>query len=48
MSLTEWDELPYMERVMIVAVSRTKRAINNLQSEAEINESEKKSAKGRR
>jgi len=36
MNLTEWDELPYMERAMMVAVSRTRRAISNLQSEAEI------------
>ena len=48
MSLSEWDALPYMERVIIVAVSRTRRAISNLQSEAEIRESEKKAGKGRK
>ena len=42
MSLAEWDELPYMERAMMVAVSRTKRAVSNLQSEAEIRNSERK------
>ena len=34
--LAEWDELPYLERVILVAMSRIKRAISNLQSEAEI------------
>lgn len=47
MSLEEWDKLPYMERAIIVAVSRVKRAMNNLHSEAEIRESESKS-KGRK
>ena len=47
MSLTEWDELPYMERVILVAMARTKRAMSNLQSEAEIRDSERKS-KGRK
>jgi len=47
MSLTEWDELPYMERVILVAVMRTKNAISNLQSEAEIRDGERKS-KGRK
>ena len=41
MNLTEWDELPYMERVIIIAVSRTKRAVSNLQAEAEIRNSER-------
>ena len=36
MSLTEWDELPYMERVIIVAVSRIKKSMSNLQAEAEL------------
>ena len=34
MNLTEWDELPYMERVIIVAVSRIKKSMSNLQAEA--------------
>ena len=42
MNLTEWDALPYMERVIIIAVSRTKRAISNLQAEAELKESKRK------
>ena len=42
MNLAEWDELPYMERVIIIAVSRTKRAISNLQAEAELKESKRK------
>ena len=41
MSLTEWEELPYMERVIIVAISRTKRAMSNLQGEAEMKESKR-------
>ena len=41
MNLTEWDELPYMERVIIIAVSRTKRAVSNLQAEAELRNSER-------
>ena len=36
MSLAEWDELPYMERVIVVATNRIKRSIGNLQAEAEI------------
>ena len=36
MNLTEWDELPYMERVIIVAVSRIKKSMSNLQAEAEL------------
>jgi len=42
MSLTEWDELPYMERVIIIATNRVKRSMKNLQSEAEIRESKRK------
>ena len=35
MSLAQWDELPYMDRVMLVAVTRIRNAVKNLQSEAE-------------
>ena len=42
MSLAEWDEVPYMERVMIIAVSRIRKAISNLQSEAEIRDADRK------
>ena len=42
MSLAEWDELPYMERVIIIAANRVKRAMKNLQAEAEIRESKRK------
>ena len=42
MSLAEWDELPYMERVIIIATNRVKRSMKNLQSEAEIRESKRK------
>jgi hypothetical protein len=42
MSLAEWDELPYMERVIIIATKRVKRAMKNLQAEAEIRESKRK------
>lgn len=45
MSLAEWDELPYMERVILVAMTRIKRAMSNLQSEAEIRDSERKARK---
>lgn len=45
MSLTEWDELPYMERVILVAMMRVKRAMRNIQSEAEMAESERKARK---
>jgi hypothetical protein len=48
MNLSEWDELPYMERVILVAMARTKRAMSNLQSEAEIRESDRKANKGRK
>jgi len=48
MSLTEWDELPYMERVILVAMVRTKRAIDNLQTEAKIREEERMANKGRK
>ena len=48
MSLEDWDKIPYMERAIIIAVSRTKRAITNLQSEAEIRDSDTKAAKGGR
>jgi hypothetical protein len=41
-SIDEWDTIPYMERAIIIAVARSKRAIANLQSEAEIRESEQK------
>ena len=41
-SIDEWDTIPYMERAIIVAVARSKRAIANLQAEAEIRESEQK------
>jgi len=40
MNLTEWDALPYMERVMVIAVTRVKHAIANLQAEAEIRKNE--------
>ena len=43
MTLAEWDELPYMERVIIIAVSRTKRAMSNLQAEAEARDIKRKS-----
>jgi len=43
MNLAEWDELPYMERVIIIAVSRTKRAMSNLQAEAEARDIKRKS-----
>jgi hypothetical protein len=46
MSLAEWDALPYMERVIIVALTRTKRAMSNLQTEAEIRDADRK--KGRK
>ena len=42
MSLTEWDKLPYMERVILVAMTRTRRAMSNLQSEAEIRNADRK------
>jgi len=45
MSLAEWDDLPYMERVIIVALTRTKRAMSNLQTEAEMHESDRKGRK---
>lgn len=45
MSLNEWDELPYMERAIIVAMYRIKNSIGNLKAEAEIRESDAK-AKG--
>ena len=43
MSLSEWDDIPYMERVILVAVNRINRAISNLQAEAEL-----RSTKGRK
>jgi len=46
MSLAEWDELPYMERVIIVAVHRIRNSISNLQSEAEIRNADRN--KGRK
>jgi len=42
MSLAEWDALPYMERVIIVALTRTKRAMSNLHAEAEIRDTDRK------
>ena len=46
MSLVGWDELPYMERVIMVAMYRIKRSMKNLQTEAEMRES--KNTKGRK
>jgi len=43
LSLDEWDEIPYMERVILVAVNRINRAMSNLQAEAEL-----RSTKGRK
>ena len=43
MSLAQWDELPYMDRVMLVAVTRIRNSIKNLQSEAESKAMERKS-----
>ena len=43
LSLSEWDDTPYMERVMLVAVNRINRSISNLQAEAEL-----RSSKGRK
>jgi len=45
LTLLQWDEIPYMERAMMVAVKRVRRSIDNLQSEAEIRESERKAKK---
>lgn len=44
-SLKEWDEIQHMEKAMIVAVMRVDNAIKNLQSEAEIRDSERKAKK---
>jgi len=43
LSLDEWDDIPYMERVILVAVNRINRAMSNLQAEAEL-----RSTKGRK
>jgi len=43
LSISEWDDTPYMERVMLVAVNRINRSISNLQAEAEL-----RSSKGRK
>jgi hypothetical protein len=48
MTLAEWDEIPYMEKAMIVAIRRTDHSIKNLQAEAEIRENERQVKKGKR
>ena len=46
LSLSEWDEIPYMEQVILVAINRINRAISNLQAEAELRNAERN--KGRK
>lgn len=48
MSIQEWEKTPYMERAIIIAVTRTSRAIQNLGTEAEIRETDRNASKGRR
>lgn len=40
--LIEWESMPYMEKVLIVATRRVRRAMQNLQQEAEIDNMERK------
>lgn len=47
-SLDEWDELPYLDKVMFVAMNRIENARRSVQSEAEIEDSERKAKSGRR
>ena len=46
--LQEWEEMPYWEKVLIGAHRRTSRAIQNLQTEAEIEDSERKARRRKR
>jgi len=45
MNLSEWDQTPYMERVILVAVNRINRAMSNLQGEAELRNAQQKGRK---
>ena len=45
MNLSEWDDIPYMERVILVAVNRINRAMSNLQGEAELRNAQQKGRK---
>ena len=41
--LKQWEEMEYLEKALIVAQRRIRIAVHNLQTEAEINEMERKS-----
>jgi len=42
-TLAEWDALPYLDKVLSVAMRRIRLSIKNVQAEAELSESERKS-----